>query len=211
MNTVEIVIKLLLALLAGGLVGVEREFHDKTAGFRTMTFICIGAALFTILSSELGRAANDPIRIAASIAPGIGFIGAGVVLRREGHVTGITTASTIWVVAALGMAIGGGYYLVSGIVTVLIMAGLWIFPLINRLIHRTRETHTYHIVFPTSSEKYRQLENLIQNYGLHIEYCNRGIQHDDMICTWRAHGFSKDHEHLVDKLFVDEQLKVFNY
>ncbi|MGD9091840.1 MAG: MgtC/SapB family protein [Anaerolineales bacterium] len=211
MNSIEIVIKLLLALLAGGLIGAEREFHDKTAGFRTMTFICVGATLFTILSLEMGSAANDPVRIAASIVTGIGFIGAGVILRREGHITGLTTASTIWIVAALGMAIGGGYYVVAGIVIALIMAGLWIFPLVDRLIHKTRETRTYHIVFSSSEERYQELENFIYNCGLKTEYCNRGIQHDDMICTWRVHGLSKDHEHLVDKLFIDEHLKVFQY
>lgn len=211
MNTIEIVAKLFLAMLVGGLIGAEREFHDKTAGFRTMTFICVGATLFTILSVEMGSAANDPIRIAASIITGIGFIGAGVILRREGHITGITSASTIWIVAALGMAIGGGYYIIAGIVTALIMAGLWIFPLVDRLIHKTRETRTYHIVFPASTERYQQLENLIQNFGLITEYCNRGIQHDDMICTWKVHGLSKDHEALVEKLFVDEHLKEFQY
>ena len=97
MNMTETVVKLLLALVAGGLIGAEREFHDKTAGFRTITFICVGATLFTILSLEIGSEANDPGRIAASIVTGIGFIGAGVILRREGHVTGVTTASTIWV------------------------------------------------------------------------------------------------------------------
>lgn len=175
MNTTNIAVKLLLAFLAGGLIGAEREFHVKTAGFRTITFTCVGATLFTILSLEIGSEANDPIRIAASIVTGVGFIGAGVILHREGHVTGVTIASTIWVVAALGMAIGGGYYFIAGITTAIIITGLWVFSLIDRYIHKTRETRTYHIVFPTSKNKFQQLEVLFQNFGLQVEYCSKWI------------------------------------
>lgn len=81
MNIPEIVIKLVLATVLGGLDGAEREFHDKIAGFRTIIFICGGATLFTILSIELGREFNDPLRIAAGIVTGVGFIGAGVIIR----------------------------------------------------------------------------------------------------------------------------------
>lgn len=92
---------MLVAILIGGLIGAEREFHEKAAGFRTITFICLGSTLFTMLSLELGGA-RDPVRIAASIVTGIGFIGAGVILRDGGRIVGLTTASTIWISAALG-------------------------------------------------------------------------------------------------------------
>jgi putative Mg2+ transporter-C (MgtC) family protein len=157
-NISEIAIKLLVAILVGGLIGAEREFHDKAAGFRTIIFICLGSTLFTILSLELGGA-NDPTRIAASIVTGIGFIGAGVILRNEGHIVGLTTASTIWIAAALGMGIGGGYFLLAGIATGLILIGLWVFPMFDQLIHKKRETRTYYVVFPRDTEKYDQLEN----------------------------------------------------
>ena len=211
MNMTETIVKLLLALVAGGLIGAEREFHDKTAGFRTITFICVGATLFTILSLEIGSEANDPGRIAASIVTGIGFIGAGVILRREGHVTGVTTASTIWVVAALGMAIGGGYYFVAGITTAIIITGLWVFPLIDRFIHKTRETRTYHIVFLASENKFQQLDDRIKNYGLQVEYCSKWIQREEMVCTWRVHGRSNNHIRLADELFRDHDLKELRY
>ena len=127
---------MLVAILIGGLIGAEREFHDKAAGFRTITFICLGSTLFTILSLELGGV-RDPVRIAASIVTGIGFIGAGVILRDGGRIVGLTTASTIWIAAALGMGIGSGYFLLAGIATGLILIGLWGFPLFDRLIHKT--------------------------------------------------------------------------
>lgn len=204
-NISEIVIKLLVAILIGGLIGGEREFHDKAAGFRTIIFICLGSTLFTILSLELGGA-SDPVRIAASIVTGIGFIGAGVILRNEGRVIGLTTASTIWIAAALGMGIGSGYFLLAGIATGLILIGLWVFPTFDRLIHKTRETRNYHVVFPRSTEKCGQLENTINQCNLRIESFNRGLQAGEMVSTWRVHGSPQNHELLVDKLILDEDI-----
>ena len=106
-----IVLKLFLASVLGGMIGLERELHRKPAGLRTNLFMCVGATLFTILSGELAREfGGDHTRIAAQIIPGIGFIGAGAILRDRGGVVGLTTAATIFVVASIGMAIGGGMY-----------------------------------------------------------------------------------------------------
>jgi putative Mg2+ transporter-C (MgtC) family protein len=100
--SMEDVVKIILAVAAGGLIGLEREFRDKAAGFRTLIFICMGAALFTIFSARLAGT-NDPTRIAANIVSGVGFLGAGVILREGGRVIGLTTAATIWLTAALGI------------------------------------------------------------------------------------------------------------
>jgi putative Mg2+ transporter-C (MgtC) family protein len=111
--TLTIVFKLLLASLLGGLIGLERELHRKPAGLRTNMFICVGSTLFTILSYEVAHrfgAPNDGARIAAQLIPGIGFIGAGAILRERGSVVGLTTAATIFVNASVGMAIGAGMY-----------------------------------------------------------------------------------------------------
>ena len=105
--SVEDVIKIVLAVSAGGLIGIEREFRDKAAGFRTLIFICAGACLFTILSFRLA-ANSDSTRIAANIVTGVGFLGAGVILRDGGRVIGLTTAAMVWLTAAIGMGIGGG-------------------------------------------------------------------------------------------------------
>lgn len=106
-----IVGKLFLASVLGGLIGLERELHRKPAGLRTNLFMCVGATLYTILSGELARQfGGDHTRIAAQIIPGIGFIGAGAILRDRGGVVGLTTAATIFVVASIGMAVGGGMY-----------------------------------------------------------------------------------------------------
>src|SRR5579859_5831831 len=119
-------LRLLVAALLGGFIGLERELKRRPAGLRTNMFICFGAAMFTILSSELaGAVTGDHTRIAAQIIPGIGFIGAGSILHaRTGGVTGLTTAATIFVVASVGMACGGGLYGLAVFASVLIFIAL---------------------------------------------------------------------------------------
>jgi putative Mg2+ transporter-C (MgtC) family protein len=110
--TGEIFWRLFLAVIVGGLIGAEREYRSKSAGFRTLTLICLGAAIFTILSQLIG-VEHAPERIASNVVVGIGFVGAGVIFRGEpshSKVNGITTAAMIWVTAALGMGIGCWYW-----------------------------------------------------------------------------------------------------
>jgi putative Mg2+ transporter-C (MgtC) family protein len=114
-----------LAAVLGGAIGLERELKHKPAGLRTNMFICLGAAMFTILSAELaGEFTGDHTRVAAQIIPGIGFIGAGSILHSRGSVQGITTAATLFVVASVGMAAGGGLYLTAVCSTILILLSL---------------------------------------------------------------------------------------
>ena len=114
-----------LAALLGGAIGLERELKHKPAGLRTNMFICLGAAMFTVLSAELaGEFSGDHTRVAAQIIPGIGFIGAGSILHSRGSVQGITTAATLFVVASVGMAAGGGLYLTAVCSTILIILSL---------------------------------------------------------------------------------------
>jgi putative Mg2+ transporter-C (MgtC) family protein len=119
-------LRLLVAAALGGFVGLERELKHRPAGLRTNMFICFGAAMFTILSSELaGAFTGDHTRIAAQIIPGIGFIGAGSILHaRTGGVTGLTTAATIFVMASIGMACGGGFYALAVFASILIFIAL---------------------------------------------------------------------------------------
>jgi putative Mg2+ transporter-C (MgtC) family protein len=118
----ESLIRLILAAILGGAIGIERELKHKPAGLRTNMFICFGAAMFTILSFRFSSVSPD--RIAANIIPGIGFIGAGSILHSRGSVSGLTTAATIFVVASIGMAAGGGEYLPAIFATVVILVAL---------------------------------------------------------------------------------------
>jgi putative Mg2+ transporter-C (MgtC) family protein len=117
--------RLLLAAILGGLIGLEREFKHRAAGLRTNMFICFGAAMFTLLSERLAGAPSDAARIAAQIVPGIGFIGAGSIIHTRGMTSGLTTAATIFVVASVGMAAGGGLYLTASFATALVLGSLF--------------------------------------------------------------------------------------
>src|SRR5215510_4051398 len=142
--------KLLLATLLGGAVGIERELSNKPAGLRTNILICVGAALFTQLSIDIaqigftpdGRPYGDTTRIAAQIVSGIGFLGAGAILHGGGSVVGLTTAATIWVVAAIGVAVGAGAYVDALGATALIMVVLvGLRPVEAKLLGKRRRLH----------------------------------------------------------------------
>ncbi|MGH9867843.1 MAG: MgtC/SapB family protein [Candidatus Polarisedimenticolia bacterium] len=122
-------LRLGLAVLMGGVIGLERQASDKPAGLRTHILICVGSTLMMILSIDVPRhygvTAADPGRIAQGVITGIGFLGAGTILHSRGGVTGLTTAATTWSVAGIGLALGSGFYMLAGITTVLILGVLW--------------------------------------------------------------------------------------
>lgn len=119
---VEVILRLLLAAVLGAIIGFQRERAGKQAGLRTNILICVGAALFTV-ASLYGFGGEDPARVAAGIVTGIGFLGAGAIMRGRGSegVAGLTTAATIWIVAGIGLAAGAGLYLVAAVATVLVL------------------------------------------------------------------------------------------
>lgn len=139
-------IQLLLSLVIGSLIGLEREINGKVAGFRTMALICVGSTILTIISIQLGGETSKD-RIAANILTGIGFIGAGVVFKDGLNVTGITTAATIWITAALGMCIGCDNYLLATEGMVLTLIVLFLFDNVLNLITRQREHRSYSVYF----------------------------------------------------------------
>lgn len=134
----QLLLELALAVLCGGVLGFERELHDKPAGLRTHILICVGATLFTNLSQRMAVAGGDPGRIAAQVLTGIGFIGAGAILHKGGDVVGLTTAANIWVVAAIGMALGYGAFLDGMAATALVLVVLIGLRPLERWIERRR-------------------------------------------------------------------------
>ena len=117
--------RLVLAAILGGIIGLERELKKRRAGIRTNMFICFGAALFTVLSRGLATESSEYMRIASNIFPGIGFIGAGSILHTRGLTTGLTTAATLFVVASVGMAAGGGLYMTAIFATGIVLIALF--------------------------------------------------------------------------------------
>jgi putative Mg2+ transporter-C (MgtC) family protein len=137
----ELTQRLLLAALLGSILGVEREWRNKDAGLRTNILIAVGSALFTLMSIELpGPGTGDPGRVAAQIVTGIGFLGAGAIMQRNGGVQGLTTAATIWVNAAVGVAAGGGEYHLAIIATMVTVGVLLVLQPIEKYLDHRRTT-----------------------------------------------------------------------
>jgi putative Mg2+ transporter-C (MgtC) family protein len=137
--------RLVLSILLGSVIGFEREYRSKAAGFRTITLITLGSATFTILSAALGQTEHD--RLAANIITGIGFIGAGVIFKNGLTVSGLTTSAAIWVSAAVGMAVGAGeYFLAFGscVGSIVVLAG---FEKLQDMIEKGHQVRTYRVVF----------------------------------------------------------------
>jgi len=151
----EIVLRLTVAAALGAVIGVERDLRRRPAGIRTSLFVCLATALFTILSGEIAHAFGDTssTRIASNIVQGIGFLGAGAILREAGGVTGMTTAATVFVEAAIGMAAGGGLYAVAAYATALVLFGLicigWVADRLDlkfrRMFFRVTASHTQNV------------------------------------------------------------------
>ena len=132
-----IAIRLALALLFGAVIGIEREVRQKHAGLKTMTLVSLGAAAFAMMSNTFGPGNHNPAQMAATVATGIGFIGAGVIIHREATVEGVTTAATLWAAASVGVAAGIGQLTLAGALTVAVAIVQLTFPYIEKMIHRS--------------------------------------------------------------------------
>jgi len=203
-------IKLLVSLAIGSVIGIEREYRGKSAGFRTIILISIGSTLFTIFSMKLGSM-TAPERIASNIVVGIGFLGAGVIFKGDDRVTGLTTATTIWVAAALGMGVGGGYYAICIIATIFVLAVLYGFMIMERFIDAFSQTRKYKIVCPYEQDTLHYYEELFKKHRLQAW---RGLQRrkgDEITGNWIVHGTAKNHERLIAVLLVDKKIKEFDF
>jgi putative Mg2+ transporter-C (MgtC) family protein len=199
--------KLLLATLLGGAVGLEREMAGKPAGLRTNILICVGAALFTQLSVDIaqigyshdGRPYGDTTRIAAQIVSGIGFLGAGAILHGEGAVVGLTTAATVWVVAAIGTAVGAGAFIDATGGTALIMLVLvGLRPFERRLSAKRRRVRATLRVKPGTP--FDEINEVIQGNGIHL-FSQRTFEHDtDRTFEMELIGATKQLDVLCDRL-----------
>lgn len=157
-------IKITLAFASGAVLGVEREYRSKPAGFRTMIMITLGACLFTILSFRINP--TTPDRIAANIITGIGFIGAGVIFKEGMKVSGLTTAATIWVAAAIGMAIGYGAYHLAVILTLVVLGTLLLLSRLEESLDRLHQIKIYQVSIYLKKYSIVQLEEELSKMQL---------------------------------------------
>jgi len=145
--------RLVVAVLLGGAIGIERQLRHKPAGLRTNMFICFGAAMYTVLSDQLAQGyGGDHTRVAAQIIPGIGFIGAGSILHSRGSVVGLTTAATLFVVASVGMAAGGGLYITALFATIVILIALAVLGRLERRFAMKSMLVTYEVTGDTAEK-----------------------------------------------------------
>lgn len=207
------ILKLLLSVVLGGLIGAEREYHDKSAGFRTIIFICVGATIFTIFSTKIGGD-NDP-RIAANIVSGVGFLGAGVILRASGRIVGLTTASMIWLSAAIGMGVGAGHFIFVSIAVAIISIVLWLFPSFEEWIDKKRESRAYEVTCDVSDgslARFEKIEEIFNSSKLKVKRSKQSKTKDqEMLCTFFTTGNPQLHEQLISELMQNKNVKAFSY
>jgi putative Mg2+ transporter-C (MgtC) family protein len=196
-------VRLVLAAVLGAIIGLERELKRKPAGLRTNIFICFGAAMFTILSSELAKdfGIGDRTRIAAQIIPGIGFIGAGAILHDKGGVSGLTTAATIFVVASIGMAAGGGLYVLAIFSTMLIYLALHLLGILERNLNLKPLTMNYTIVAgKTADELVAEVNSILEDQGKEMQAMHLSRAGEKEKLVFRVDGTRHEHKLLMDQL-----------
>jgi putative Mg2+ transporter-C (MgtC) family protein len=197
-----IIYRLLLAAILGGVVGLEREIRRKPAGLRTNMFICMGSALFTLLSDEIAQRFGDSshTRIVSNLIPGIGFIGAGAIIRERGTVVGLTTAATIFMVASLGMAIGAGM-LATGVFTALvILAALILLGWVEERFSLKTRLMTFRLTTSRLEEVMARASQLLTDMKLAMQHFQVFRVAEEFVMEFDAEVSHKQQQQLVSRL-----------
>lgn len=194
-------LRLILAALLGGAIGLERELRHKPAGLRTNLFICFGAAMFTILSEQMvAPGVGDRSRIASNIIPGIGFIGAGSILHSRGSVTGLTTAATLFVVAAIGMSCGAGFYLQAVFATMVILVALSALGWFETRFSLKPLVMAYEAVGEKADELMSEVNRILERENQSMHSVQIGRSDGDYRVNFTIDATRKEHEGLLDRL-----------
>jgi putative Mg2+ transporter-C (MgtC) family protein len=182
----EIALRLLISFAVGAAIGLEREYRSKAAGFRTMIMICLGSTIFTELSIHIGG--ENPDRIAASIVSGIGFLGAGVIFKDGLTVTGITTATTIWIASALGMAVGAGEYFIAIVGSGVVLIVLTLLEKIQSYVERWHQTRSYRINVNGPEDFCDELERLLASLQLSFKKRRDMKEGESFVLIYEIYG-----------------------
>lgn len=208
-NLETLVLRLLLAVVVGGAIGAEREYRSKSAGFRTLILISIGSFLFTTFGIHISGSTND--RIASNIVTGIGFLGAGVIFRSDNRINGITTAASIWIVAALGMGIADGQYSLVLISTGVVLISLFFMTKLENAIDRINQTRTYKIQSAYREELLGKYEALFEEYKLDYKRIKQTKSGELITGTWLVHGPEKRHSRFIKSILHDPTVSEFEF
>lgn len=194
------VIRLVFAAILGGLIGLEREFKHRAAGLRTNMFICFGAAMFTLLSQRLAGVPSDAARIAAQIIPGIGFIGAGSILHTRGLTTGLTTAATLFVVASVGMAAGGGLYLTAMFATGLVLLALFVLGHMEETFNLKMLMTSYEVTGPNLEEISNEVTRILESHHRLMQNTLTGNTGQHIRLQFDVEGCNREQKELLQQL-----------
>ena len=192
--------RLVLAAVLGGAIGLERELKQRPAGLRTNIFICFGAAMFTVLSSGLAGVPSDAARIAAQIIPGIGFIGAGSILHTRGLTSGLTTASTLFVVASVGMAAGGGLHVTAVFATLAVLITLFVLGHLERSFNLKTLLTTYEVTGLTAEEISLEVNRILEHRHQMMQNVLSGSTRDHVRVQFDVSGCDREQRELLQEL-----------
>lgn len=200
----QLLLRMLLAAALGGMIGLEREHSGKPAGFRTNMLICLGAALITEVSFNVGLSSGgDPGRIAAQIVSGIGFLGAGTILHARGSVYGLTTAATLWVVAAIGIAVGARNYLAAVIGTTLVMLALMILGRVeDHLIPRKPADRNLDVTTQPDGAVISAVEDTLRAAGFRLDTIKIEKNHESYHASFHAYGVAEQWEPALKRVLA---------
>jgi putative Mg2+ transporter-C (MgtC) family protein len=198
--------RLVLAALLGGIIGLERELKHRPAGLRTNMFICFGAALFTVLSRTLAAEPSDYTRIAAQIIPGIGFIGAGSILHMRGLTSGLTTAATLFVVASVGMATGGGLYLTAIFATGVVLIALFSLGHIERTFNLKTLLICYEVTGGSVEEITQEVNRILERYHRMMQNALSANTPQHVRLQFDVAGCNRDQNELLRELKASKVL-----
>jgi putative Mg2+ transporter-C (MgtC) family protein len=198
--------RLVLAAFLGGLIGLERELNHRAAGLRTNMFICFGAAMFTLLSERLAGVPSDAARIAAQIIPGIGFIGAGSILHSRGLTTGLTTAATLFVVASVGMAAGGGLYLTAIFATGLALLALFLLGHMEETFNLKLLLTSYEVTGATMEEISDEVNRILESRHRLMRNVCSGSTGQHVRLQFDVEGCKREQNELLQQLKASKVL-----
>jgi len=199
----ESVVRLLLAAVLGGAIGLERELRHRPTGLRTNLFICFGSAMYTIMSFKLaGEFSGDHTRIAAQIIPGIGFIGAGSIIHARAGVTGLTSAATLFVVASIGMACGGGLYAPAVFATVMILLSLVLLGRMEERFSLKAFTTGYEVTGQDSDRVIGAINSVLEDEHKVMQTVSVGRAAEKSKVRFTVEGTRKEHESLQARLRI---------
>ena len=188
--------RLVLAAILGGIIGLERELNHRPTGLRTNMFICFGAALFTVLSAALAGVPSDAARIAAQIIPGIGFIGAGSILHTRGLTSGITSAATLFVVASIGKAAGGGLYVTAMFATGVVLLALFFLGHLEETFNLKVLLSSYEVTGASVEEISNEVNRILEKYHRLMQNVNSGSTSQHIRLQFDVEGCNREQQEL---------------